>query len=302
MKHIMVLMAFLLIFGCTSVENSSEGERDLELGIYTENEIKGYEEKIGREFDNVLQFHKIDNIDCEKIVRWAERGYTPIVTLEFWGTNYSSILDGKYDDQIKSLAKCSSGHNIYFRPLHEFNGDWYPWGALNPKNNLSLFVPTWKHVVEVFRSENKDAVVQLNYNRYNGKHSTFPFSTLYPGDEYVDMVTITTYNRCGTTKTHNYSSFEEDFDSAYRQVKSMTDKPIGIAEMSTSTLCNPEDKADWVYNSLETIYYEYPDVNWITWFAYNRPVGDIVWDWDLNTEEELNTFGRGVSLWRGTDE
>jgi endoglucanase len=273
----------------------------VQVGIYPSGGVNiwDYENELNVKFDHILQYQKVKNIDYTKIVRFLDLNYDVVLNLEFQDTyaNLQDITNGVYDSYLISLAHDikADGRTIWLRPLHEFNGNWYNWGTLYSGNSIDDFVPAWKHVVQLFRDQDAPVKFQLNYNRYNGKGDTTSFSAFWPGDDYVDMVVITSYNRAYTDEWHQYwSTFSEDFENAYNQVVSLTNKQIGIAEMSSTSYGG--DKPQWIINAFNSIAYDYPQVQQVTWFLTNRPVSDLIWDWDLNTQEEKDAFIQGMEI------
>jgi endoglucanase len=64
---------------------------------------------------------------------------------------------------------------VHVRPLHEGNGDWYPWGVFNGVNEIRDYVPAFRHIVRLLWS-NADGRgrVQWCVNRMNGRQRTEP--------------------------------------------------------------------------------------------------------------------------------
>jgi hypothetical protein len=109
------------------------------------------------------------------------------------------------------------------------------------------------------------------------------------------MAVITTYNRAYTDEWHQYwRTFAEEFDNAYDQVTSLTEKPIGIAEVSSTSYGG--DKPQWIIDAFNSIAYDYPRVQQVSWFLTNKLVSGVLWDWDLNTQQEKDAFVQGMQL------
>jgi beta-mannanase len=150
--------------------------------------------------------------------------------------------------------------------------------------------------VTLLREEGAPFLFQQNFNRINFDFETTstPLRELYAGDDYVDMIVITNYNRAFTTRSHNeFQSFRDGFDVSYSQAREMSSRPIGVAEMSS--VSTGGDKPQWINNAFNDLVNRY-EIAQITWFLYNRPVDGAVWDWDINSNEELREFKRGVEL------
>ena len=59
-------------------------------------------------------------------------------------------------------------------------------------------------------------------------------SAWYPGDDVVDQVTISGYNRFGLDQYHTeWESFSKVIGKAYYEIASITERPIGVGETST---------------------------------------------------------------------
>jgi beta-mannanase len=70
-------------------------------------------------------------------------------------------------------------------------------GTYRPGNNVEDFKAAFRHVVYLFKGMNAPFVYQLAYNSGNPRDDKTPFSTMYPGDDVVDMVsTYTHYIAC----------------------------------------------------------------------------------------------------------
>ncbi len=286
--------------------------RVISLGLYPGGcSIEEYERRLDVKFNHVLMFQNINRLDYSKVRQQLDKGYAVVLTITFRETyaNLKDVRDGAYDSKLADLIGDikDDGREISVRPLHEFNGDWDSWDVFYPGNNPEDFIPAWKHVVKIFRERQAPVKMQLNYNRLNGfdkrkrVNDTTPFVELYPGDDWVDMVVITSYNRAYTDPFHQYwRDFNDEFDGAYNQVLAMTDKPIGIAEMGTTSYGG--DKPKWILDAFIYIKHKYTKVVQVTWFLYNRPENNVVWDWDLNTEKDVEAFRDGISILERKDE
>jgi endoglucanase len=240
------------------------------------------------------------DLDYTNVVKpYLDKGYKVVICLEFVDLfpNLKEIGDGLYDAELTVFAKdIRDGlKEVEIRPMHEFNGNWYEWctylGGTNTKKN---FIRAWAHIVDLFREIGAPVRWQLNYNNNNYADSTDPFSDWYPGDQYVDVVCISGYNRAGVVNSDQvWTSFEDVVKNAYESIVAMTDKPVCIGETSSSDIGG--DKAAWILDAFETIATKYTHIIGITWFLYNK-VGDG--NWDLNTGNEINAFVDGINYVR----
>ena len=92
----------------------------------------------------------------------ARSGRTPLVTWEPWTPTaglaqpdfqLARIAAGAYDAYISEWAVALRlvGSPVYLRPMHEFNGDWYPWSGAVNGNTPEQFVQAWRRIVDIFR-------------------------------------------------------------------------------------------------------------------------------------------------------
>ena len=104
-----------------------------------------------------------------------------------------SCAGGAYDDKWRQF-----GTNIKARGLAdqsiirlgwEFNGDWYNWSAYDP----DTFAACFRRVVAAAESTAPELLWDWNVNRGRG-HSVADARAAYPGDAYVDIVGIDSYD------------------------------------------------------------------------------------------------------------
>ncbi|WP_020558789.1 glycoside hydrolase family 26 protein [Thiofilum flexile] len=185
------------------------------------------------------------------------------------GSLLAAILEGHYDDDLRKLGQLikQDGRPITIRPLYEGNGDWYAWHAYKKPNRPEDFAPAFRHIVTLIR-EQADGLVRFdqNYNRKSANGKTNDFAQLYAGDDYVDQVTISSYNRCGTSPSHTKAkSFAEEFRPAYEKLTTITSKPIGVAETATTDKCGV-NRIEWYRDMLNAIQDEFTRVEHVTFF------------------------------------
>jgi len=261
------------------------------------------EELAGRKADVVLLFAKLtDPID--DTMQWLmSAGYEVILTLEFWSQDrlevdpaygLSTIVAGDHDaDLAHWLRACRDlPRPVHLRVLHEFNGNWYPWGVYTDFNDPADFVSAWKHVVDRVRHIAGDRVLtQLCYNRQNADVGAIPLEAFYAGNDYVDELAIVGFMRPDMSE---WLSFEELIGPTYDELKTFgRDKPIWIPE----TGCTEQggDKAAWITDMFDTALTTLP-VTCLTWFdAHLEFPGQPLRDWPFDSSSaSLKAFQEGV--------
>lgn len=215
--------------------------------------------------------------------------------------NHDDILAGEYDEAIEAFAVRlkraveRSGCPDY-RPtinhMHEADGSWYAWGMDAVGNSAESYAAAYRHIVEIFQRVNAPVDFQLNLNRRDGEGEVmrlidewFPLL-----DPVVDRYAISSYNRCGTmNEATEYRSFWSEFGPAYRKLAERTNKPIDVAEVSTSTLCRDmETKLVWFEEMLASIELYAPQTDRVTFFFGDIAVGEasneVVINWGFPPE------------------
>jgi beta-mannanase len=183
-------------------------------------------------------------------------GRTPMLTWEPWapggGTDQpryrlSRIADGSFDAYMSTfaVALAATGSPVYLRPMHEFNGDWYPWGGTVNANSPALFVQAWRHMVDVFRRAGADNVRFVWSPNNVDVPSSNRLERYYPGDAYVDVLAVDGYNwGAGKPEFGGWQSFTKVFKPAYDRLRTLGPQPIWLAEIGTSG--DGGDKAAWI--------------------------------------------------------
>lgn len=224
-----------------------------------------------------------ENFPAPRCQNVADHGSIPMVTLEFWsiGTSgLSAITNGSKDAYIKKFADDakSYGGQVYLRPFHEMNGDWYPWGGTVGSNSASKLVAAWKHVHDIFAAEGATNVkfVWCVNNDNCPNTSANSVSGYWPGDAYVDYATLDGYNAGTTQSWSKWRPFADVFASSYSTVAALTSKPMFIAE--TSSVEQGGSKAAWIHDMFAAIPSKFPRLTGVCWFDAN-----LSYDWRLDS-------------------
>jgi hypothetical protein len=115
------------------------------------------------------------------------------------GVNNASVASGAQDGNIATFAQrlAAAGWNTnrtVIRLAWENNGNWYEWGW--DRGGVSTFINMWRKWVTVCRANGLSNVIWdwcLNKGpqSYNSGYS---WTTAYPGDDYVDVIGIDSYD------------------------------------------------------------------------------------------------------------
>jgi len=190
----------------------------------------------------------------------------------------ANIVNGVYDTYITNWATAAKnwGHPFFLRLAHEMNGNWYPWCASVNGNNASQYVKMWRHLHDVFNSvgaTNATWVWCVN-TIYS---SSTPIDQLYPGDNYVDWISVDGYNRLA----NSWQDFSAVAAATVTQLTNIAPgKPIMVAE----TGCNQNanfDKGQWFRNAL-TNYLPSVQPRIKAWVYFNSTNTNDGNEWRIN--------------------
>lgn len=181
---------------------------------------------------------------------------TPMLTWEPWtpggGSNQpqyglARIAQGDFDAYITTwaLAMKVLGAPVHLRPMHEMNGDWYPWSGVVNGNSPALYVQAWRRMHDIFRSVGASNVRFVWSPNNIDVPAGNRMESYYPGTEYVDVLAVDGYNwGAGTPQFGGWQTFTEVFKPAYDRLRALGPQPIWIAEVGTSA--DGGDKAAWI--------------------------------------------------------
>lgn len=216
-----------------------------------------------------------------------DKGAAPVLTWEPWdytaGPNQpafalKNLVAGAYDAFILQWARgaASWGKSLFLRPMHEMNGNWYPWAAGVNGNAPSDYVAAWQRVVRIFRSVGATNVRWV-WSPYVVGGLVSPFETFYPGDDWVDWVALDGYNWGTTQSWSQWRALIDVFGPSYATLAQLTAKPMMIAEIGSAE--QGGDKAAWITQGLlSDAPTQLPRVRFILWFDENKET-----DWRVNS-------------------
>jgi hypothetical protein len=220
------------------------------------------------------------------LVKEAHRqGAVPLITWEPWrlpgdapsGTSARDqpefalrrIAGGCFDAYIRSWARdlASARCRVYLRPMHEMNGDWYPWGGTVNGNRPGDFQDAWRRLQWIFRREGAANVrwVWCPYARSVPDTTANDPAAYYPGGRHVDWLALDGYNWGSTRRGSRWEPLREIITPAYERLRLFsTEKPMMIAELG----CAEEggDKGGWIREALCDITERFRRIRALIWF------------------------------------
>lgn len=263
----------------------------------TKNNVEAFQTLQNRHLDLISVFVLWDINNWAWTKRYADiaegNNSTLVVTWMANGYTTPEIIAGKADSYLKAYAEGvkSYGKVIWLRPFHEANGDWYDWGIAKSGagNTNQTLIDAWKHVVTIFRDLEVTNVKWVwTTNATNSGSATF--TGWFPGDDWVDMVSIDGYNWGTAQSWSRWQSFTEVFTPAYNAL-SISQKPLFIAEFSSSE--HGGDKAQWIRDMFNDIPVKFPRIFALMWFSQSKSAEA---DWAVNTSDAaLQAWQEGIA-------
>lgn len=244
----------------------------------------------------------------EAVQRLLDEKRVPMITWEPWKLpcdiaegsapqdqpefSLSHITEGRFDayidewaKQIKSLKRGP----VLLRPMHEMNGNWYPWcGSVNG-NKPASYVAAWRHIVLRFQHLNCSNV-QWIWSPYIRSYPTTPANHMrryYPGDDFVDAIALDGFNWGVKRPEIGWKSFENIFKRASSSISKFSSRPVFIGETAA-----PEeggDKSAWISQAFDTLRKQ-NSLAGLVWFNANKEC-----DWRIDSSQTaLHAFRQAV--------
>lgn len=218
----------------------------------------------------------------------ANNGSTLVVT---WMPNDYAVADinsGVYDSYITEFANGVKdfGKEIWIRPFHEANGTWYTWAVGNSSgaNTNATVAEAFRHVVTIFKNLNVTNVKWVWTTNNKNSTAATSYTGTYPGDDYVDYISIDGYNWGKSQSWASWQSFSSVFSASYKALANIN-KPLFIAEFSSSEIGG--DKAQWITDMFSVLPTQFPKIMGLMWFSQSKSSTEA--DWALNTSDAAVT-------------
>jgi beta-mannanase len=215
-----------------------------------------------------------------------ERGAIPLMDMDPDGVTLKEIIEGKKDSHFKTWATAvkNYAHPLFFRWAWEMNGTWFQWGA-EAAVNPTLYKEAWVHLHKLFAEQGAANItwVWCPNLKFSGSTS---YSSLYPGDSYVDWTCLDGYN-FGTNPAQpdSWKSFATLYTASYEELLSLApSKPIMIGEMASTEYGG--EKSAWITDTIGTqIPKNFPQIKAVVWF--NKWEGGR--DWPIESSASAQT-------------
>jgi hypothetical protein len=245
--------------------------------------LKSFQESLGITFHSAKWYQDWSHpIDPFVPNGFRANGFLPELTWEPMingvGIADSAITNGSYNSYLSQNARVvkNLGYPIRISFAPEMNGDWTPWAIGKHGNTAESHKAAFRHVVQMFRNEGVSNVQWIWAPNVYTPGALTPFSSMYPGDAYVDILGLDGYN-WGTSRPWTaWQSFSTVYTSSYRDLIAISNRPIVITEIASTELGG--DKAAWITDMYATIRANFPHIQGFTWFNENKET-----DWRITS-------------------
>jgi hypothetical protein len=204
-------------------------------------------------------------------------------------SNWTSIAD----------TMLNNGRPVLFRPLWEFNGNWYEWGisatgpagqdwsalgttaAQRDSNYITMWRRIWQYVADraagvAAGTGTGTATRNVSFfwcpNYWLSASLAQPGFNRYPGDKYVDWVGIDAYARANTGATP-----DSLFGFAMNELETKTTKPIAIGEWGVMDSVGGAGKAAFFNTFFGTYLQKHPRIKAANYFHNSGADGNDNW-------------------------
>lgn len=204
----------------------------------------------------------------------------------------AQIAAGAQDRYITEWAQAAKawGHPFFLRLDWEMNGSWTPWGVGSSGTTPSDFVAMWRHVHDIFTGVGATNVTWVWCPNLDYKSSLPPFSSLYPGDAYVDWTCLSGYN-AGVP----WMSFHDLYAASYAGLTAVApDKPVILGEVASTE--HGGSKAQWITAMLADLPVSFPRVHGFLWYDRLTQGPGPYSDWPIESSPASSAaFARAIA-------
>lgn len=164
---------------------------------------------------------------------------------ETWTAAANGAYDSRWMQQLQQMKLAWASRvatNMFIRFAHEFNGNWYPWKVVPA--DVANFKTAWARYANLRNQYFPGA--QMVWCPNAGSSYSYDIRTLYPGNQYVDVIAVDKYNNYPWV--NDFTSFTTEINrtsnggplglETYRQFAEQQGKPFAVSEWSNDT--NPD--------------------------------------------------------------
>lgn len=248
--------------------------------------------------DDLPWLERLKSIPRDLLLTWEPWIIPPDTKRPFDQPDFSlrHIISGRYDVYIRAFARelADFPQTLYLRPMHEMNGNWYPWCGTVNDNSPESFIPAWNHIRDLVGDE-VSSDVEFVWSPYTHSYPDDPVNDpekYFPGDNALDWMAIDGYNWGESMEWSEWQSFEKIFSKSYRKLTELSNRPIMIGEVASDE--KGGSKELWIGEMFGTLKERFQRIDAIIWFDENKEC-----DWRIRSSAgSLRSFRAGAGLFK----
>jgi beta-mannanase len=140
-------------------------------------------------------------------------------------------------------------------------------------NTTADAVAAWKHVRNIFKDVGATNIVWIWSANVQAPGYT-PYSSVYPGDEYVDWVGIDGYNGGTALPWGGWRTPQQLFGQSVDELHAVSSRPLLMTEVGSTELGG--DKSRWISELFAFALQQ--RIRGIVWFEFNKET-----DWRIRS-------------------
>ena len=207
------------------------------------------------------------------------------------------IIDGNFDSDLHKYASDVRDYDdaILMDFAVEPNGDWFPWSGVvnggakkdgygdeNKADGPERFVDAYRHIIDIFRSEDVTNVTWFFHPDVYSYPENQPWNEpkeYYPGDEYIDWIGMSVYGPQNPSEDY-WQTFSEIITERKDRILEISNtKPLALLEFGVTDHHPLGTKVSWIADAFDTILDEGNPVQFsaISWWHENWEEDDDLW-------------------------
>jgi hypothetical protein len=170
------------------------------------------------------------------------------------------INNGIFDKDFRKWFNVAASYN---KPMFaefgvEVNGEWFNWNGIyngGPIIGPNRFVSTYKRIINIAREEGATNILwSFHLDDDDGPDIAWNrFENYYPGDNYIDLVTVSIYGML-TSKDVQVRTIDEQLAKVYPRISAMApNKNIMIIEWGSTQYNKKQKQETFVSHGFKTI-------------------------------------------------
>jgi hypothetical protein len=192
------------------------------------------------------------------------KGELSLVGMLTGTTPLRDIANGVYDASLRTWLQQAAawGHPFFLLLDPEMNGTWAAYSAGKNGNTAADFVNMWRHFHDLAVQVGATNITWVWCPNIDPGNIYTPYSSLYPGDGYVDWTGFNGFN------TDGRSTFSWLFGASYNRLRQVApSKPILISEIGAEETVG--GKASWITDAFSTqLPKNFPQIKAVVWFNW----------------------------------